>query len=321
MLKKLFRDNRIVNQVIRHVVKACYKFSKSFSRLTSLYRIYGTIDLKVTGVDFKIYAEADDHIANNLFYGQNYEENEFLLVKNLTQACNYFVDVGANTGIFSIYAARSKKDLKVLSFEPHPSNYKRLLKNIYINQLTTIQTFPLALGGDQREIEFTVPTDLSISTTASANENFTRNFHQVEHKTIHVKQMALDEVLSRFPITSKDVIKIDVEYYELEVLKGAEQTIRTKRPLVIIEILQYENLVMQFREMDEKLDRNHANRIFNFFSSLGYYGYSIDEGCIILVDSIDSLAKQGNRNFLFIPKLLLNRQYSLNNLVHSLQEI
>jgi FkbM family methyltransferase len=196
-----------------------------------------------------------------------------------------------------------------------------LLKNISVNQLTTIQAFQLALGEDQREIEFTVPADLSISTTASANENFTRNFHRVEHKIIHVKQVSLDEVLSKFPITSKDVIKIDVEYYELEVLKGAEHTLRTKRPLVIIEILQYKNLVIQFREMDEKLDKNHANRIFDFFSSLGYYCYSIEEGCIELVESIDSIVKQVNRNFIFIPKLLLNRQYPLNNLLQSLQEI
>jgi FkbM family methyltransferase len=321
VLKKILRDNEIVNPILRNVVKTCYNISHSFDRLTSLYRIYGTTKLKVVGVDFKIYSQADDNIANNLFYGINYEQGEFLLIKHLVKVSNYFVDVGANTGIFSIYAARSKKDLKVLCFEPHPSNYQRLLNNISINKLTNIQTFPNAIGQEQRTIEFTVPADLSISTTASANEIFTRNFHRIEHIAIPVKQVSLDEILLQVPLTWRDVIKIDVEYYELDVLKGAEQTLRTKRPIVIIEILQYENLILQFPEMEEKLDKNHASLIFNFLLSLGYHGYAIEEEHIEYLESVESIKKKGNRNFIFIPKLLSNQQYSLNNPLPLMQEI
>ena len=57
-----------------------------------------------------------------------------------------FYDIGANVGLYSIYAA-IKKDVQVFSFEPSFFNLEFLARNIYINQLTDrISIFPVALN-------------------------------------------------------------------------------------------------------------------------------------------------------------------------------
>ena len=86
MIKKIIRDNEIINPILRNVIKVLNRFVKSLSRLTSLYRVYGKVNLNVCDVPFKIYSASDDHIANEIFYKQNYENEEFLLVKKLHRA-------------------------------------------------------------------------------------------------------------------------------------------------------------------------------------------------------------------------------------------
>lgn len=300
MIRKILRDNEIINPLLRSALRFMQSVFKSFKWLTSRYRVYGTVRLNVLDVSFKIYTLADDHIATEIFYHQGYEADEFNLVKELTKNSHFFIDVGANTGIFSIYAATANPSLKVLSFEPHPSNFIRFKKNIFLNQLTNVAPFPLALGAEEKTIQFTVPADHSLSTTSSANENFTEHFHNMVYEKIKVNQSTLDIALQDHLITACDLLKIDVEYYELDVLRGAIKTLSEKRPMVLIEILQYDRLVKQFPEMKGKLNENHAMDILMLLLQFGYFPYSIENMGVRALHS--ELGEQTNRNFLFIPK-------------------
>jgi FkbM family methyltransferase len=306
-VKKLLRDSPVINLFIRNIIRLVHTRFRWFNNLVNQYRIYGNVSLHVNRVKFTLYTQGDDFIANELYYDLGYETNEFNLVKSLVKSGKYLVDVGANTGIFSIFASKVNAQLSIICFEPHPSNFTRLIKNIELNKLTNVQSFQEAIGSSRAEIVFTVPADLSISCTASATAGFTTNFHSIKHKEILVQQTTLDEALQDVPLTSSDILKIDVEYYELEVLKGAESTFVHKRPLVIIEILQYENLVSQFPEMRTKLSENHADSVFDFFNRHKYYAYSIDNSGLRFIDSIQG---QKNRNFLFTPYKLEQLHYS-----------
>lgn len=312
MIKKIVRDNGIINPIFRNVIKVFNRFVKSMSRLTSLYRVYGKVNLNMCDVPFKIYSASDDHIANEIFYKQSYEDEEFLLVKKLTQRSHYFIDVGANTGIFSIFAATANKDLKVLSYEPHPSNYQRLLKNIQINSLSSIIAFPNAVGQHEEVIQFTLPASGGLSTTASVNESFASNFSKILYQKIDVKQITLDDALQPYTISPCDLLKVDVEYYELEVLKGAQMTLSTKRPLLLIEILHYESLVEQFPDMKGKINQNHATEIQNFLFSLGYFPFALESNGIRHITSV--LDSPGKRNFLFMPRKINENFISFNDI-------
>ena len=311
MIKKLFRDNEFANPVIRNIIRGFHRLISPIDKLTSYYRIYGIVDLRVCDVHFDIYSKSDDHIANEIYYEGNYESSEFWLLKTLTKTSRYFVDVGANTGIFSIFTATANAKLNVLSFEPHPSNFERLLVNVSINKLKNIRAFAKALGSTSTDVEFIVPSDLKISTTASATAGYSKNFHQVPYKSIKVKQETIDEVFSEIPLSPLDVIKIDVEYYELEVLTGARLTLRNKRPIVLIEILQYDTLVKQFPAMEGKISKEHADDIFVFLHNLGYYGYSVGSSELNHITSVNG---EQNRNFLFLPAKLTKKTISYSEI-------
>lgn len=300
VLIKLLRDNEFANPFFRTLLKSLKRFIKPLNKLTAMYRVYGVINLRVRDIHFKVYAASDDHIANQIFYGENYERDEFLLISELTKKSRHFIDVGANTGIFSIFAAMANRNLQVVSFEPHPTNYVRLLTNIKINNLTNVVPFPKALGQSEKTIQFTIPADGGLSTTSSVNENFSTNFHKISFRKIDVDQLTLQAALKEFSLISTDLIKIDVEYYELDVLKGARQTLLDSRPLLLIEILRYESLIEQFADMRGKLNPTHAAEIQAFLIDLGYFPFALESGGVRAIASV--LDAHSNRNFLFLPR-------------------
>lgn len=313
MIYKILRDNSVINLLVRNCLRLLYKWFGVFGNLTNKYRIFGVVHQQVNKIHFKMYAEADDFIANDLYYNKEYELGEFRLLKQLLPTCNTFVDVGANTGIFTIYAAIYNKNLKVVSFEPHPSNYKRLCKNVTLNKLSNVFTKPYAVGNSKDVIKFTVPDDLRISATSSANASFTKNFHKIDFKDIMVKQVVLDQSLSGVTFTSRDLFKIDVEYYELEVLKGASTILRDQRPMIMLEILDYHSLIIQFPQMENMIDKNLGNDIIAFLTSLDYYRYAIHKDKVKFIEAPDQPA---NRNFLFMPYKLKGTCVDFDMILH-----
>jgi FkbM family methyltransferase len=317
IVKKILRDNAVVNFGVRNFLRVALNRFNIFKSIANRYRVFGNVDLKINGVKFKFFTQADDFIANEIYYDKLYEADEFLLLQSLLSESNYFIDVGANTGIFSIYAAKLNSRMQVISFEPHPGNFARLSKNVHINDLKNIITIPNALGEVEETIAFTVPADMSISTTASANDEFTRNFHSIEFTSVPVKQVKLDDALAGFPISSRDVMKIDVEYYEMNVLRGASLLIKNSRPIIIIEILQFRSLVEQFPGMKNRISETHALEIFSLLRQHDYHAYRINKDEIINIESIESSA---NRNFLFLPFKLGLPQYSFLELSRALSQ-
>lgn len=315
--KKILRDNVLVNFVVRNFLRIVGVRSNIFKSIVNRYRVFGTVDLKINDIQFKFFTKADDFIANEIYYDRSYEADEFLLLQSLLSESDYFIDVGANTGIFSIYVANLDSRIQVISFEPHLGNFTRLSKNIHINKLKNITAFSYALGDQAETISFTVPADMSISTTASANDEFTRNFHSIKFATVSVEQITLDEALSRFSISSRDVLKIDVEYYEMNVLRGAASLIKNARPIIIIEILQFNSLVKQFPGMKDRINPTHGTEIFSFLKQLGYHAYGIANNELLAVESLEGAT---NRNFLFLPFQLGQSRNSFNELSKELHQ-
>jgi FkbM family methyltransferase len=270
-------------------------------KIAHKYRVYGNISLEIEEIKFVMYCEADDFIANDIYYGLEYELEEFRLIKALVKKAKRFVDIGANTGIFSVFAGKVNPELSITALEPHPGNYRRLLKNAALNKAKS-RNLPLAAGNKETEINFSIPADESIATVSSANENFTRNFNAIEIKTIAVKQITLDSLFASETITSSDLIKIDVEYYEPEVLEGAIQTLRERKPLLLLEVLSYNKLIEQFPEMKDKISPDHERRIQNILSAAGYSAYQLLPTGVKHVISVTEPHER--RNFLFAPVMI-----------------
>jgi FkbM family methyltransferase len=125
-----------------------------------------------------------------------------------------FVDVGANVGGYSVRAA--SWDMKVYAFEPNPDNLALLRRNIEINRVE-VEVLPFAIGARAGRARL------------APNGGVSRI---VKEDGIEVEMRTLDS----FDLPAADLLKVDVEGYELEVFRGATKTLEKYHPVIMIEM-------------------------------------------------------------------------------------
>ncbi|ABQ25882.1 FkbM family methyltransferase [Geotalea uraniireducens] len=126
---------------------------------------------------------------------------------------DFFVDIGANVGSYTILACAAK-GARGYCFEPIPSTFQRLAANIRLNDLSCrVEAFNLGLSNKEGELVFT------------SSENCTNHVVTDGEKAmsvIKVKVVSLDTILSGL---SPSMLKLDVEGFETLVLQGAHETL------------------------------------------------------------------------------------------------
>jgi len=168
---------------------------------------------------FKVLTERGSTAATgNLYCGlQEYEEMTFLL--HFLRKGDVFFDVGANIGSYTVLAASLKK-AKVMAFEPVPLTFEKLNLNVKLNQLEELVTLHnAAIGSRKSELFFS--TDQG-TLNHVVNENYANS--------VRVDVLSLDKIHKETPI----LIKIDVEGFETEVIKGAANLLFKKQLKAII---------------------------------------------------------------------------------------
>jgi FkbM family methyltransferase len=136
------------------------------------------------------------------------------------------VDVGAAIGKFSLFAG--KMGCNVISIEPHPITFDVLKKNIELNSFKNIKAINLAVGREKGKADLYSPKDFF--GTASLNKDWENRFDLVKYT---VDLVPLDDITKE--LNNIDWLLIDVEGFEFEVLKGANETLK-KTGKIIIEI-------------------------------------------------------------------------------------
>ena len=173
-----------------------------------------------------------------------FQINNIRKLRELKPNARTIIDIGANIGTNTIeYATWGET---VHSFEPTPELYSTLLKNIELNKnnvdtyrwdyngsmliTADIKTYNCALGNEIGFIYMKVFTNNKGKNHITTSTNPLFQFDNI----IKVSINRLDD----YNFTAVDVIKIDVEGYELFVLQGGEQTIMKYRPVIQTELHQ-----------------------------------------------------------------------------------
>jgi FkbM family methyltransferase len=165
-----------------------------------------------------------------------------LIAKASCKPKTIFLDIGANTGYYSLLSSFSGAS-EVHAFEPVPFIAEIVEANIQLNKPTRnpIILHRIAISDENKEAFIYMPDNRHglIETSASLNRNF-RQTHSGEFK---VTCRTLDTHLKLHPLHDcrQLVIKIDVESLEPEVLSGSQATITNQRPLIFVEILPQSN--------------------------------------------------------------------------------
>jgi FkbM family methyltransferase len=161
-----------------------------------------------SGLRIRLRPNTDDlRIVRSNFVKKNYTKDFLPITKD-----SIVVDVGAHIGSFSISVARSAH--KVLAFEPEPTNYQMLKKNMEINHLDNMSTFEMAVSGmsGYQDI-YTYPggssADYSLYESGIMNVKMGR-----------ISTISVDDIIEREGLPRIDILKLDCEGAEHDILKN-----------------------------------------------------------------------------------------------------
>jgi FkbM family methyltransferase len=185
-----------------------------------------------------MYSNGYDSIANQVYWGgiEAYETNTMVIFKLLVKNSRVFFDIGANTGIYSLYSASVNKELDIHSFEPINTIYEYLEKNKRINGFENLHINNLALSNKEGNLTFYIPFDDMMHVPLGASS---RSEHLTELKRImnEVKATTLDKYIQQNGIDNIDIIKIDTEGTEHMVFEGGFNILSKSKPAIFCEVL------------------------------------------------------------------------------------
>jgi FkbM family methyltransferase len=175
---------------------------------------------------------------------------------------SFVVDVGANIGEYTVLAAcATGKDGRVLAVEPNATLHSRLFRTLQINRISNVQVLAVALGSSEARGTLSVPSGASalatLRSTAETDEPGT---------PLSVSIRRLDDVLVKEDRDRVSLVKVDVEGWELEVFRGARETLATAKPVIFYECGA------------EEFEERGARRItpsMSFLEALGYRNHTI----------------------------------------------
>lgn len=285
---KVLRAQPGINRVGRRAVLGANRSMQQLSAwLSSRWRVFGEVSLDVCDTRVRMFSAADDGIVNRLYYGEPWEVAELQTWRLLVPHARAVLDVGANTGLYSVLSARLCPDTPIIAFEPHPTNYRRLCRNLALNDARNVEPIELALGDRVGEIEFTIPDDEQISLVSSAIRAFSESHYQIGYKQRMVRQSTLDEIVGGRRLEHVDLVKIDVESYELAVLRGAEETMAKHRPVFLCEIFDFEVMCHLRPTLAAAIDPDQHLAIEDLLRRHRYHFYAVGAWGLLRVDHLN----------------------------------
>jgi FkbM family methyltransferase len=191
-------------------------------------------------------------LENELFWhGLNsWESKSTTLWMDLCRRSKTILDIGANTGVYSVLAGTVNPTARILAFEPVKMIFERLVQNININKLK-VKTFPMALAeSDGEDKIYFAETVSDTFDQASLNP---RSYNNRPTREVTISKKKLSTIIRDEAITDIDLMKIDVETFEPNVLRGMENFLTSFKPTMIIEILN-ETVAVQVMQVIDGLN-------------------------------------------------------------------
>jgi FkbM family methyltransferase len=157
-------------------------------------------------------------------------EPEFQYLEKFLDPEGVFLDVGANTGIYTIKAAKhfNKKGV-VLAIEPFPDIMATLFQSVRENNFTNVRLRNFCIS------------DRTQSTKLWMNSNKPNSFSLVKRdeqaSCLSILSVTLDELFEWENLNRLDYLKIDVEGAEKQVFAGARKILEKYRPIIQVEVI------------------------------------------------------------------------------------
>lgn len=241
---------------------------------------------------FRMVNRGADTIASRAYFtgALNYESATAKCLTALFLDSKCFYDVGANTGICTLMAAKHPNLSEIHSFEPVSYVASYLERNIERNGAKHAKAHRMALARQTGEIQFQIPQNPIVLPLGSSEMGSTKGFDESGVEVIGVQGIALDDFVENGGM-APDVIKIDTETTESEVIAGGAKTIKRFRPALVVEIL------------NDKV----GSEIESFFKDLNYEFLFLTDNGHLPVNHIGPDPGGEYLNFALIPRERMGR--------------
>ena len=260
--------------------KYIYHFAKNY-----LLPSQSKIESKTKhGFKLKLNLENQEH-QYYYFYMSHDERYEINNLIKIIKDTDVIWDVGANIGFYSFLFASIVKNGQVIAFEPVSDTFIELKEGKDLNNYHNLELKNFALGSAVKEQKiFFDKKNLSIGTASFYAINSFEN-----SETVNINMIDNIYKLEQIP----DFIKIDVEGFQIEVIKGGFNFFEVYSPLIMIEI-----------------DKDTDKWLEDYFLSLNYQFFKFKKNSLHQVESIFNngrnilFCKPGNKYFRRIEGIL-----------------
>ena len=195
-----------------------------FKTLARVKRIFSSVEspcfIRRSLFNYKFCLDVSRSVTHQLLFleGERFIHERFLLSKLLKPGMRV-VDVGANIGYYLLlFEKYIGSEGEVICIEPSVENLPELKKNIEINRFVNVKLFDVAIGMDDGT------TGLRVGINSGVVEKNQGSYQVALRK---LDSLVTDKV---------DFLKIDVEGYEGQVLKGAQEILNRDKPILFLEI-------------------------------------------------------------------------------------
>jgi FkbM family methyltransferase len=223
------------------------KFRSILKKIPILKRIYPSIIHKFFiffKKNFFIYKFRDiylclninDPIDRSVLLFDFYEDDQIKYLSNIFKKnkINYFFDIGANSGIYTLIVGKLFPDVKILSFEPIKATFLKLTKNISLNSnLKNIKEYNYGLSN--KNLKLRMKSLIKNGFVQSGGFSVVKNNENLQN--LHTEYALFKRTDDEFSIKNKTVcLKIDVEGHEIFSLDGLNNIFKNNKIFLQIEI-------------------------------------------------------------------------------------
>jgi FkbM family methyltransferase len=189
----------------------------------------------------RLFVDPFSHLGRNLVLHDEYENEQCELLRQMLPAGGTFIDIGANEGFFSSLAAKAVGPSGlVIAVEPQSRLRDVLEINLSLNGSGNFRIHNAAISDVDRATIAMSLTPISNTGATSAVRRY-----RWSRKTETVPTRTVDALIAEYKLDKIDLMKIDVEGFELEVVKSAGQALARRQIKTLA--VDYHNGILQAR--------------------------------------------------------------------------